>query len=301
MENKAEHALHKPVMASEVTEFLNLEKGYTVLDATVGCGGHAELVLENIGPEGLFIGIDRDQKSLDIARERLKAYGSIAKLVKANFSDVDTVLKSLNVERINGAIFDLGISSYQLGDASRGFSFEREGLLDMRMDLSQGKRAYDVVNRYNRNDLERVIKELGEERYYRRITNAILERRRRAPITKTSELSELIRAAAGKKYASRRIHPATRTFQAIRIEVNNELSCIREALERIAGFLSAKARLCVISFHSLEDRIVKFKFRDFKAVGIGKILTRKPLRPGDEEIRSNPRSRSAKLRVFEKN
>ena len=300
MENREGHVLHRPVMAHEVLEFLNLRRGCRILDATVGCGGHAELILEKIRPDGLLIGIDRDQKSLDIARRRLKAYDGICKLVKANFSDVDKVLENLGIQGIDGAVFDLGISSYQLSDASRGFSFEREGFLDMRMDLSQGLRAYDVVNRYNRIDLEHVIKELGEERHYRRIASAIVEKRKEGAITTTEELSGLIKKSVGKKYASQRIHPATRTFQGIRIEVNRELTGIHQALDKVIDFLTEGARLCVISFHSLEDRIVKFRFKDLKKEGRGEIVTRKPLRPRAEEAKENPRSRSAKLRVFEK-
>jgi 16S rRNA (cytosine1402-N4)-methyltransferase len=290
---------HKPVMADEIIEFLCLKKSYKILDATVGCGGHAGLILEKIHPQGFLIGIDRDRGSLAVAEEGLKRFGKSYKLVYANFSDIDKVLESVTADGIDGALFDLGLSSYQLEDARRGFSFMKDGSLDMRMDPTQGLRAFDIVNRRPGSELERIIRDFGEERYFRRITGAILERRKKAAIKSTEELSGLIARALGGRHRSRRIHPATRTFQALRIAVNDELNCLNEGLVKAARFLRPGGRMCVISFHSLEDRIVKRRFKEFAKDGRGGIITKKPLTPGEDEIRGNPRSRSAKLRVFE--
>lgn len=298
MENS--HHCHKAVMACEVIDFLRLEKAFKILDATVGFGGHAKLVMEKIGPQGLLVGVDCDEESLKIAKKELTAFGNICALARANFSALDDVLQNLGVEQIDGAIFDLGISSYQMGCASRGFSFMREGFLDMRADLSAKRRAWDIVNKCRKEDLERIIRDFGEERHYRRITAFIREARIKSAINTTEELSSLIKRAVGKKYASQRIHPATRTFQALRIAVNNELDNLTAGLEKVISFLGAGRRVCVISFHSLEDRIVKHKFKGFQKSGLGRIITKKPVRAADSEIRENPRSRSAKLRVFEK-
>jgi len=292
---------HKPVMVDEIIELLQLERAHAILDATVGCGGHANYILEKTKSRNAFlIGIDRDENSLKIAREQLQVFGERQKLVHANFRDLDKVLRDLRIDNIDRALFDLGISSYQLSDAGRGFSFMKEGALDMRMDPSIGPSAYEIVNKCNRTELEDIIREFGQERYYRRITGFILERRRRSPISSTKELSEVIRSAVGAKYRSQRIHPATRTFQALRISVNSELDNIDCALEKIINILKPGGRICVISFHSLEDRIVKVKFKEFKRSGKGHILTKKPLIPTGGEIRENARSRSAKLRAFEK-
>ncbi|OGW75437.1 MAG: 16S rRNA (cytosine(1402)-N(4))-methyltransferase [Omnitrophica bacterium RBG_13_46_9] len=293
------NVFHKPVMADEVIGFLRLKKGDKVLDATVGCGGHASLILEKIQPDGLLIAVDLDQKALDISQARLGNFSTICKCVHRNFSDIDEILPGLGVDRIDGALFDLGISSYQIEDSGRGFSFERNGFLDMRMDLAANTCAYDIVNRYSKHDLEAIIRDFGQERYYRKITGFILERRRKSPITSSQELSWVIGRAVGGRYKKQRIHPATRTFQAIRIAVNDELENIDRALVNVVGFLKPKARLCVISFHSLEDRIVKIRFKEFEKSGKGRIITKKPMAPAACEIRENPRARSAKLRVFE--
>jgi len=291
---------HKPVMIDEAIGFLQLKKGFRVLDATVGCGGHAGFMLQRILPGGLLIGIDKDEKSLEVTKKYLDTPQKALRLVHANFKDIDKVLKNLGVEKIDAALFDLGISSYQIGDPSRGFSFESDGHLDMRMDLSQNFSAYDIVNTAKREDLERIIRDFGQERYSRRIAAFIVERRKKAAITSTRELSDLIKKALGRRYASQRIHPATRTFQALRIAVNRELDNLEETLDKVLRFLAPGARLSVISFHSLEDRIVKIRFKEFKKADRGRILTKKPLRPDAEEMRENPRSRSAKLRVLEK-
>ncbi len=293
-------SLHKPVMVEEVLGFLRLKNGYRVLDATVGCGGHAGYILRKILPDGLLIGIDRDNKSLEIAGKNLGIPLNGARLIRSNFRDLDTVLRNQGIEKVDAALFDLGISSYQLEDPKRGFSFERDGRLDMRMDRSQNLSAYDIVNRVKRGDLERIIRDFGQERYSRRVVNFIVEQRKNAPIASTGELADLIKKALGNRYRSQRIHPATRTFQALRIAVNKELENLEMTLVKVLEFLSPAARLSVISFHSLEDRIVKNRFREFKKAGLGSILTKKPVMAELNEIRENPRSRSAKLRVFEK-
>lgn len=298
MENKIPH---KPVMASEVIDLLQLKNGYKVLDATTGCGGHASFILDKIRPDGVLIGVDRDQNTLKIAEERLNKIGGILKLRHANFQDLDKVLLDLGIEKIDAALFDLGVSSYQIGTARRGFSFENDGFLDMRMDPEEALRAYDIVNKYGREDLEEIIRDYGQERYFRRITGFILEKRKKGAINSTCELSALIKSAVGAMYRSQRIHPATRTFQALRIAVNNELKCLDKAMVKIANFLGPGKRAAVISFHSLEDRIVKIRFREFEKSKKGRRVTKKPLIPTSEEIRENPRSRSAKLRVYESN
>ncbi len=286
-------------MPDEVLGFLRLKNGCRVLDATLGCGGHAALILQKILPDGLLIGIDRDKESLETARSYLDAPEKAFRLIQANFRDIDTALKGLGIKKIDAALFDLGLSSYQLEDPVRGFSFERDGHLDMRMDRSQTLSAYDIVNRVKWEDLERIIRDFGEERYSRRVADFIVEQRKKAPIASTGELTGLIKMALGRRYGSQRIHPATRTFQALRIAVNGELDNLDGALVKILEVLNPGARLLVISFHSLEDRIVKNRFREFAKAVRGRILTKKPLTAKSEEIRQNPRSRSAKLRVFE--
>jgi len=293
--------LHKPVMADEVIHFLHPEKGYKVLDATLGCGGHAALILDKIQPNGLLIGIDRDSEALEASKKRLKKFKSTYKLIHANFKDLDYVLDNLRLDKLNAALFDLGVSSYQLDERKRGFSFKKEAFLDMRMNPTSGLRAYDIINKAKKEDLERIIRDFGEEKFFRRITGFVIERRKKCPIETTTQLSGLIEEAVGKFYRSQKINPATRTFQALRIAVNGELDNISEALDKIVNFLKPDARLCVISFHSLEDRIVKNKFREFKSEGKGKIITKKPVVANELERKENPRSRSAKLRVYESN
>ena len=290
--------LHEPVMVDEVLEFLRLKNNSKVLDATVGCGGHAEFILKKIRPDGILIGIDRDRDSLKIAGERLGKFKNVY-LKHANFTDIDKVLNDCGVEKVDAALFDLGISSYQLKKPDRGFSFEKESFLDMRMDVGTSLRVYDIVNRYKRDALETIIRDFGQERYFRRIARAVVEKRKEAPIKTTSDLANLIRKAVGGRYGHQKIHPATRTFQALRIAVNGELDNLRTVLDKILDFLNPNGRLCVISFHSLEDGIVKRRFREFKKDSRGNIITKKPLGPKEEETGRNPRSRSAKLRVFE--
>jgi len=301
IEKMRDAELHKPVLVNEVIAHLRLKRGYTVLDATLGCAGHARLILDIIKPDGRLIGIDRDAKALREASDRLVQYKDIITLVQGNFCDIDLILDECGVRKLDAALFDLGISSFQLGDSTRGFSFEREGFLDMRMDQTKGLSAFDVVNKYSKSELERVIRELGEERHYRKIVRRIVDEREKCPIRRTTELSDLIKRTVGRYYRKERIHPATRTFQALRIEVNKELKNIDKVLENITSVLKPGGRIVVISFHSLEDRIVKHRFRDLGKKGEGRVITKKPIIAEDTEKKNNPRSRSAKLRVFEKN
>jgi len=288
-------------MADEAMGFLKPGEGSVILDATVGCAGHAERILEKISPDGFLIGVDADAESLALAAERLKKFATSSySLLHGNFRDIDALLRKLGIKKIDAALFDLGISSYQLEKAGRGFSFAREGLLDMRMDRSKSVRAYDLVNRCRREDLEGIIRKFGEERYSRKIAGAIIERRKARPVETTGELAEIVGRAAGRKYRSQKIHPATRTFQALRIAVNEELESLEEGLQKTWGFLACGGRIVAISFHSLEDRIVKRFLKGLANNKNARVLTKKPAVPSPEEKRRNPRSRSAKMRAAEK-
>lgn len=292
--------MHKTVLLNEVIRYLNPKKGDVVLDGTLGGGGHAVEILNRVSPSGLVIGIDQDEEALKFSEERLKNTGlSSYKLVKDNFKNIDLVLRKIGVDKINGAVFDLGVSSLHLDEASRGFSMANDGPLDMRMDRGAYLTAYEVVNKYSEKDLFNIIKTFGEERYASRITNRIAETRKKKKIETTSELAELIKTTIGHKYMKYKIHPATRTFQAIRMEVNNELGVINELCPKLLAVLKNGAKMCFISFHSLEDRIIKNFFRDNAREGKVKILTKKPITASVEEVLSNPRSRSAKLRAAE--
>ncbi len=306
---------HRPVLISETIALLDPREGGVFLDATLGGGGHSAELLERIGPTGRLIGVDRDPDALEYARERLKDHEDRATLVQGNFRDIGAILGSAGIGELDGAVFDLGVSSHQL-DSQRGFSFMRDEPLDMRMSPSEGEpSAADVVNRYSEADLADLIYNYGEERYSRRLARSIVERRQRAPIKTTGELVNVIVSAVGRKYHGQDIHPATRTFQAIRIEVNRELDAVEVGVASAIDALRIGGRICVISFHSLEDRIVKQLFRKFSgrcecpprlpecrcgAREILKILTRKPVTPSPEEIRDNPRSRSSKLRCAQR-
>ena len=306
---------HKPVLLKEVLELLDPREGGVYVDATLGGGGHASEILERIGPAGWLIGIDRDPEAIAHTRERLKAYGDRALLVCGNFGDLNSILASAGVPGIDGALFDLGVSSHQL-DAERGFSFMRDEELDMRMSKAENTMsAADIVQNYSEIDLADVIYKYGEERYSRRIARAIVERRAQEPITRTKELADIIYHAVPGKYRHQDIHPATRSFQAIRIHVNRELDAVEVGVPAAIDALKVGGRVCVISFHSLEDRIVKTTFRHFAgrcecppklwvcqcgAKKVLEIITRKPVLATDEEIYDNPRSRSAKLRCAEK-
>jgi len=293
-----EEVKHYPVLHKEILSFFKDLKGKYIVDATLGGGGHSYLLLKNF-PDKVVIGIDKDEEAIERASQRLKEFKDRFIPVKASFKDIDKVLDTLSIPKISGALFDLGVSMFQL-KTERGFSFQRDEFLDMRMDTSQHRRAYDVVNTYPKPMLEKILKEYGEERFYKKIANAIVEQRKKKPIETTKELADIIYKLYPPALKRGRIHPATKTFQAIRIEVNNELEEIKEGVSKAIDGLEKGGIIAVISFHSLEDRIVKNIFREKKKLKELEILTKKPITPGEEEIKENPPSRSAKLRVAKK-
>jgi 16S rRNA (cytosine1402-N4)-methyltransferase len=283
-------ARHVPVMLDEVVEWLDPRPGQTLVDGTLGAGGHARALAQRVGPGGLVVALDRDPATL-VAAERSLA-GLSVKLVQANFCDLPEVLAELKLPAVDGVVLDLGMSSDQLADASRGFSFDAEGPLDLRFDPTEGEPAWRLLERLSAQRLANLIYEYGEERYSRRIARRIVEQRRQNPIRTARELAELVRRCVPRR--GDRIDSATRTFQALRIAVNDELKSLELALARVPDCLTPGGRLAVISFHSLEDRRVKEAFRDDPK---WQVLTKKPLRARPEETAHNPRARSAKLRV----
>jgi len=282
-------------MLEEVVEALNPKIGGIYVDATIGSGGHSERILELIGSQGKLIGIDKDSESLRLTEQRLSGKGVVLK--RGNFSEMENILAEEGILQVHGILFDLGVSMLQLRNFERGFSFLSQERLDMRMDKRQALSAWEVVNTYPQKRLEEILREYGEERRSKSIVKAIIRRRKTSPVNTCSELAELI----GRIYARRgRTHPATKTFQALRIEVNNELEKLKEGLDASVRLLKAGGRLCVISYHSLEDRIVKRFMLDCARRGILNVITKKPRTPGAKELKSNPSSRSAKLRAAEK-
>ena len=284
---------HISVLFQEVLNNLISTESGTFVDATVGAAGHS-LGLLGRNRKLHLIGIDRDQEALDRAREALAAYSDRVTLLRGNFGDMKELLQSVGVKSIEGALFDLGISSYQLA-SGRGFSFNDDEELDMRMDRRQDLTAYDIVNSYHQDVIARILYEYGEEWQSRRIAKAIFEHRKKDRIRTGRQLAEII---ASVKKRTGKIHPATKTFQALRIAVNDELRSLVKGMDGAIELLSSGSRIGIITFHSLEDRIVKERFRNEEALTV---LTRKPIRPGIDEVRSNPRSRSAKLRIAQKN
>jgi len=293
---------HLSVMPAELLFWLHPQAGQVFLDCTVGYCGHAEIILEASAPTGIVIGIDRDDQAIEAGRQRLARFGSRAILIKGHFVELKRHLAERGISSIHGALFDLGVSSPQIDEPARGFSFQAKGPLDMRMDQSTGVTAADIVNRTDEVDLANMIYQFGEERYSRRIARAIVAARADRSLETTSDLVAVIEAAVPAHYRRGRIHCATRTFQAFRIVVNQELEHVDLALRHAADLLAPGGRLCVISFHSLEDRIVKHTFRALssEAGGALEILTKRPQLPTDEEIERNARSRSAKLRVIQR-
>ena len=289
---------HVPVMTAEVLEQLRPERGGLFLDCTVGPGGHARALLE-AGATRL-IGLDRDRDALELARERLAPWSDRVELVHADYRTIEDVLDRRGIALVDGALADLGVSSMQFDAAGRGFSFQRDEPLDMRMDRSGGETAADLVARSSEEDLANAIFQYGEERFSRRIARAIAGARREAPIATTGQLAAIVRRAIPRR-GSAGIDPATRTFQALRIWVNRELDGLDRFLEAAARRLRIGARLVVISFHSLEDRIVKHTLRALdRSEGVVTVLTKRPVTPLDEEVQRNPRARSAKLRAAER-
>jgi len=287
--------VHIPVMREEVVEALKIKDSGVYVDATLGLGGHTEGILQKT-KRCTVIGIDRDSEALEIAKERLKDYPNIY-FIKDDFSNIKSVVSRLGYERVDGIIFDLGVSTLQLKAEGRGFSFLKDEPLDMRMDRSQRLTAEKIVNEYSEKALSTLIWQYGEERCSKRIARAIINARHKKPIKSCRELAALIEKAIGK---GGRIHPATRTFQALRIEVNNELKELSIAIDAGADILKSGGRMCVLSYHSLEDRIVKKSFKKLAEDGLIEIITKKPMIPTPQEKVSNPSSRSAKLRIAER-
>jgi 16S rRNA (cytosine1402-N4)-methyltransferase len=296
---------HTPVLVEEIVQFLRPTASGVYVDATLGEGGHGEALLRASGPSGRLIGIDRDAEVLEVARQRLRSFGSRVDCVHGHAAELRNILDALHVPYVDGILLDLGISSYQLETAERGFSFTREGPLDMRMDRTAQQTAAMLVNTLEESDLVSLIQRYGEERWARRIARAILRARRRAPLQTTQDLAVVITHVIPPSARPSRIHPATRTFQALRIAVNQELSRLEESLNVAVACLGPRARLCVVAYHSLEDRIVKRRFQAYarspeEPPPRVRLLTRKPVTSTLAERQSNPRARSAKLRVLER-
>ena len=292
---------HIPVMLEEVMEFLNPKENDVVVDGTLGLGGHAEVILKRIGPAGRLIGIDRDEMSLGMAKQRLRPYLEQTRFVHGDFRDLDRILSDLGITKVNGILLDFGISSFQLDDPQRGFSFQTEGPLDMRMDQNNPFSAFELVNSLSEKELAVILRDYGEERWHNRIARTIVRQRSARPIATTGDLREVVlKAVSSKKGKGERLHPATRTFQAIRIAVNRELESIDIVLKKCVDLLVPGGRIAVIAFHSLEDRIVKQQFRALAQEGKVKLVVKKPLRPGEKECQRNPRARSARLRIAER-
>ena len=301
--NKISHnPAHLPVMSSEVLSWLRPHSGGIYVDCTVGYCGHAQEILRASQPQGILIGIDRDAQAISAGLQQLHSFGDRAVLIKAHFMELKSILAARGISHVHGVLFDLGVSSPQFDEPSRGFSFRSDGPLDMRMDQDSGPTAADIVNGLGETDLADMIYRLGEERYSRRIARAIVNARANETLTRTRQLAAVIESAVPSHYRRSRIHCATRTFQALRIAVNHELEHLESSLRNAADVLAPGARLCVISFHSLEDRIVKqaFKALSVESGGELEILTKRPQIPSEAETERNPRSRSAKLRVIQR-
>ena len=305
---------HIPVMLEEVIEALRIEPGGTYVDATMGAGGHAEAILQRLGSRGTLVGIDWDGDAVELAKKRLEKYSKQLKIRRGNFADLTAILGGAGVERVDGVLFDLGISSVQLARAERGFSFQLDGPLDMRMDLRLKLNAEMVVNRTPSEELARLLRRYGDEKKAKQIARAIERSRRKRPIRTTRELADIVVAAVGMSPRAR-IHPATRTFLSLRIVVNDEIEHLKKGLRAAVKSLKPTGRVCVISFHSIEDRTVKTAFASFTrgcicppalpVCGCGRkpllrTVTRRPLLPEPDEVRRNPRCRSAKMRIGER-
>lgn len=298
-----DHPEHVSVMPNEVVSYLtdSLPNKPIIVDGTLGNGGHAERILEKIAPiSGTLIGIDIDEISLKKTEHRLAEYKSNAFFVLDNFSNIKNILNNLHIDRVDGFLLDLGVSSMQLDNADRGFSFKKPGPLDMRMGPSIEKTAKDIVNTYPEEKLFEIIRKYGEERWARRIANRIARTREDTVIETTDDLEEIVFRAVPARFRHGRIHPATRTFQALRIETNSELESLETVLEILPEVLNEGAVAAIISFHSLEDRLVKNRFRELKNTREFRLINKKPITAQEEEISRNKRSRSAKLRVIQK-
>ncbi|MCI5868376.1 MAG: 16S rRNA (cytosine(1402)-N(4))-methyltransferase RsmH [Dorea sp.] len=306
---------HKSVLLNETIDGLNIKSDGIYVDGTLGGGGHAYEICKRLSDKGSIVGIDQDAAAIEAAGARLKDFGEKVTIVRSNYCDMKSRLRELGIDKVDGIVLDLGVSSYQLDTAERGFSYREDAPLDMRMDTRQKMTARDIVNDYSEMDLYRVIRDYGEDKFAKNIAKHIVLERGKRPIETTGQLTEIIRASIPMKYQKKSGHPAKRTFQAIRIELNRELDVLRDSLDDMIDILKPEGRLCIITFHSLEDRIVKSAFRknenpctcppDFPVcvcgnVSKGRIITRKPVLPSAEEMEFNSRSKSAKLRIFER-
>lgn len=306
---------HKSVLLYETVDSLNIKPDGIYVDGTLGGGGHAWEVCRRLGEQGRFIGIDQDADAIRAASERLKEYGDRVTIVRSNYEHIADVLRNLGISQVDGIYLDLGVSSYQLDTAERGFTYREDAPLDMRMDQRNTQTAADIVNTYSEADLYRMIRNYGEDKFAKNIAKHIVRVRQEKPIETTGELIETIKAAIPMKVRAVGGHPAKKTFQAIRIELNHELDVLERSIDTMIDLLSHSGRLSIITFHSLEDRIVKVRFRENEnpctcppefpvcicgKVRKGKVITRKPIIPREEEIEENKRSKSSKLRVFER-
>lgn len=291
---------HRPVLLDEVLELLAPRPGAVIVDGTTGTAGHSLAIAPRLLPDGRLIALDRDQASLAIAAARLAEFSPLATTIHANYRELPGVLESAGLSRIDGLLLDLGMSSPQVDQPERGFSFLREGPLDMRMDPTQDVTAREIVATWSIDELSELFHTLGEERFARRIAQRIARDRRETPITTTTQLAGLIAAAVPAGARHGRLHPATRSFQALRMAVNDELGALQELLSFAADVLAPGGRLAIITFHSLEDRLVKHAFLDGQRAGQWRVLTKKPVRAGAAEVQDNPRARSAKLRAVER-
>lgn len=306
---------HVSVLLEETVNGLNIKPDGIYVDGTLGGGGHAYEVCRRLGDKGSFIGIDQDEAAIKAAGIRLSSFGEKVTIVRSNYCDMRLELRASGIDKVDGIMLDLGVSSYQLDTAERGFSYTKDAPLDMRMDRRQELTAKDIVNTYSEQELYRIIRDYGEDRFAKNIAKHIVIERGKGPVETTGELIEIIKKAIPMKFQKMPGHPAKRTFQAIRIELNRELEVLKESLDDMIEMLNPGGRLCIITFHSLEDRIVKNAFKknenpctcpkEFPVcvcgkVSKGRIITKKPILPGEDELMGNSRSKSAKLRIFER-
>ena len=306
---------HVPVLFRETIEGLNIKEDGIYVDGTLGGAGHAREVCRHLGSRGLLVGIDQDADAIEAATKRLEEFKDRVRIVRGNYEQMPQILQGLGIDAVDGILLDLGVSSYQLDNAERGFTYREDAPLDMRMDQRQEKTAKDIVNGYSESELYRLIRDYGEDRFAKNIAKHIVQARQKKEIETTGELSEIIRAAIPAKIRATGGHPSKRTFQALRIELNRELTVLEDSIDGMIRLLKPEGRLCIITFHSLEDRIVKNRFRtnenpcicppDFPVCvcgrkPTGKVITRKPILPGEKELEENSRSASAKLRIFER-
>ncbi len=306
---------HKSVLLEETVSGLNIKPDGIYVDGTLGGGGHAYEVCKQLNDKGRFIGIDQDEAAIEAASARLSDFGERVTIVRSNYCDMKLRLQELGIDKVDGIVLDLGVSSYQLDTAERGFSYRVDAPLDMRMDRRQKLTAKDIVNDYSEMDLFRIIRDYGEDKFAKNIAKHIVLEREKGPIETTGQLIEIIKRAIPMKFQKTSGHPAKRTFQAIRIELNRELDVLRDNLDEMIELLNEGGRICIITFHSLEDRIVKSIYKKNEDpctcpshfpvcvcgnVSKGKVITRKPILPSEEELEENSRSKSAKLRIFER-